>query len=275
MKKLSEILESIWSDIQDRSGGEDLRKEDGKIVLKLDIDNVTYRFTDLFMSMGEEYNEENSEKWSCFAFNKPDNGSTLIHGNTEYVGAFGESSYDVMDSPKNKGIYDVYVLREFTEKSKEELIEDMLNEVHINDIPHKPIQDIIRKYVTRIFDLFLMSEYTYYTLFDVDGSDFSKGTAIWYYRDNDPTDIELCDEFEDYNIEYVDSFTYADWDWWCNDLEKELTEEYEKMGYVKAESDGIDPFGGCPQETSGLLFVKLGDRKEDDEDDEDEDIESF
>ena len=50
------------------------------------------------------------------------------------------------------------------------------------------------------------------------------------------------------------------------------------MGYVKAESDGIDPYGGCPQETAGLVFVKLGDERdeEDDEDDEDdEDIEPF
>ena len=278
MKKLSKLSESIWSDIQDRSAGEDMRKEDGKIVLKLEIDNVTYKFTDLFMSMGEEYNEENSDNWKCFAFNKPDNGSTLIHGNTEDIGAFGESSYDVEDSPKNEGIYDVYVLREFIEKSKEELIEDMLKEVSFSGIPHKPIQDIIRKYVTKIFDEGHMSEYAYYTLFDVDGSDFNKGTAIWYYRDDDPTDMDVCDEFEDYNIEYVDSFTYADWDWWRDDLEKELTEEYEKMGYVKAESDGIDPYGGCPQETAGLVFVKLGDERdeEDDEDDEDdEDIEPF
>ncbi len=275
MKKLSKLSESIWSDLQDRSSGETIRKEDGKIVLKLDIDNVTYRFTDLFMSMGKDYEEENSEKWSCFAFNKPDNGSTLIHGNTEYVGAFGESSYDVMDSPKNKGIYDVYVLREFTEKSKEELIEDMLNEAHINDIPHKPIQDIIRKYVTRIFDEGHMSEYAYYTLFDVDDSNFSKGTAIWYYRNDDPTDVDVRDEFEDYNIEYVDSFSFADWNWWYDDLEKELTEEYEKMGYVKAESDGIDPDEGCPQNTSGLVFVKLGDERDDEDDEDDEDIEPF
>ena len=45
------IKESIWSDIQDRSAGDSIRKED--IALKLVIDGVDYTFSRDFMGMGD------------------------------------------------------------------------------------------------------------------------------------------------------------------------------------------------------------------------------
>ena len=116
-----------------------------------------------------------------------------------------------------------------------------------------------------------MSDYAYYTLFDVDPSDFERGSAIWYYKDDNPTDVEILDEFDKYEIEFIDFYSFANWKGWSDELEKELTEEYEKMGYVKSQYDGIDPWGGVPHETSGVAFVKLGKEKEDTGDSEEDD----
>ena len=50
-------MESVWGDMRRRSDGQDIRKEDGKIVQKITIDGVEYKFTDKFWGMGDAYVE--------------------------------------------------------------------------------------------------------------------------------------------------------------------------------------------------------------------------
>ena len=52
MRKLSEITESIWSDMQDRSSGETVRKED-------DIDHLDYE--EFFIYLTEHYQPKNKK----------------------------------------------------------------------------------------------------------------------------------------------------------------------------------------------------------------------
>ena len=111
MKKLSKITESIWSDIQDRSSGDTIREEEvGKYIT---IDGVKWVLSKDFWDLGDEYNDENSDEWRCFAFNKPKDGTKIIRGNGEDTGVFGYDKWDIGEDE-----YDVYVLKGYIDYSK-------------------------------------------------------------------------------------------------------------------------------------------------------------
>ena len=271
MKKLSQITESIWSDIQDRSAGENMRQEEGKIVLKLDIDGVTYKFSNVFMSMGEEYEEENSEKWKCFAFNIPDDGSTLIHGNTEDVGAFGMDRWDI-----GEDTYDVYVIRDYIDKTSEDIINELIDNGDLNEMPIPEVKDLLLKYTRKILEDNHMSEYAYYQIYELWPSDWSHDTAIFINVSKDDMYDMICDEFEDEDaIEEIHCIIFPMLDNWYEDLEKEITVAYQKLGWIMTEdSELLDPHNG-PGDTAALCFVKFVDgyvpseHNDDEEDEED------
>ena len=91
--KKKHINESIWSDMQDRSAGEIVRKEDeGKYIT---IDGIKWVLSKDFWDLGDEYNDENSDEWRCFAFNKPKDGTNIVKGNGEDTGVFGYDRWDI------------------------------------------------------------------------------------------------------------------------------------------------------------------------------------
>jgi hypothetical protein len=250
------IGESIWSDIQKRSTGDVVRKEDGYIALKLMLDGDEYKFTNIFMSMGDEYNEENSDEWTCFAFNLPDNGTNIITGNTEENGVFGIDSASLGDNA-----YDKYVLKEYIEKSQDELADDIIKNGFLNMIgnEYKEIQDILVKYTKKIFEENLMSDLAIYNIYSLRNSDwYTELGAIWFYEGTDICESELEEEFPGRKIisEHVISFAELNHSW-MKGLENELVNAYEKMGWVRADADPIDPYSGNPGNTYGIIFIKF------------------
>jgi hypothetical protein len=76
------------------------------------------------------------------------------------------------------------------------------------------------------------------------------------------TDYSEIDAIEDEFDEIYDArlFLYPSIEGWYEGLEKELTEAYEKEGWVKSKTYEPDwNNGGIPGGTLGLCFVKLTD----------------
>lgn len=263
MKKLSKIDESAWGDMRKRSSGNTLRQEDiGKII---EIDGVKYTFTKDFWGMGDIYNEENSDEWTCFAFNKMPDGGTTISGDTEIAGAFGEDKWDIGEYP-----YDVYVLRDYFEKTKQELVQDTIDNGNINDIGISQIENILIDYVKELYEKH-MSDYAYYWIYEQHNSDWSDDAVLYVWTVVDDVIDNVIDEFKDYSIKEAHQIIFpmlnhTDWD---NRLEASLTFAYEKLGYKKSEEYQLDPYSS-PGSTKGICFVLLGDKtEENDEEDSD------
>ena len=248
------IEESIWSDIQDRSSGETVRKED--IALELVIDGEKYTFSTDFMGMGNTYNEETGGDWTVFAFNKMPNGKNHITGDTDAAGAFGSDKWEIGEPDD----YDVYVLKDYIDYSKEELVKAAIDSYNLDNADYI-VQDILRKYVTDVIENH-MSDYAQFCVFELWDSDMDRNMVISYCEGTDYSEIDaIADEFDE--IYDARMFLYPAIEGWYEGLEKELTEAYEKAGWVKSKL--YEPAwndGGIPGGTLGLCFVKL---TEDDE----------
>ena len=250
IKKISNIKESIWSDIQDRSMGKTVRKED--IALTLVIDGEKYTFLTDFWDLGDEYNDENSYEWRCFAFNKPKDGTKTIRGNGEDTGVFGYDRWDIGEDE-----YDIYVLKDYIDYSKEELVENAMDSYYLDNSDYI-VQGILRKYVTDVFENH-MSDYAKFWIYELMNSDVDKNMVIAYCEGTDYSEINaIKDEFD--NIYDARMFLYPAIEGWYEGLEKELTEAYEKAGWVKSKSYEPDwNNSDIPGGVMGLCFVKLTD----------------
>ena len=255
MKKLSKITESIWSDMQDRSAGDVVRKEDvGKYIT---IDGVKWVLSKDFWDLGDEYNDENSDEWRCFAFNKPKDGTNMVRGNGEDTGVFG---YDRWDIGEDK--YDVYVIDDFINyTTADKFIDYIVNRCHCFDDLEKEIYDILVKYVRKVFDDKHMSEFANYIIYEHWGSDRDSGceTPISTYVDNYSAVLpveEVDFEYNDKDIESIHYLNYVMLDNWYEDLRSELISKYQELGYIWLNNYELDPFDS-PGNTEGLCFVKI------------------
>ena len=248
--KKKHINESIWSDIQDRSMGKTVREED--IALTLVIDGEKYTFLTDFWDLGDEYNDENSYKWRCFAFNKPKDGTKTIRGNGEDTGVFGYDKWDIGEDE-----YDVYVLKGYIDYSKEELVENAMDSYYLDNSDYI-VQGILKKYVTDVFENH-MSDYAKFWIYELMNTDVDKNMVIAYCEGTDYSEINaIKDEFD--NIYDARMFLYPAIEGWYEGLEKELTEVYEKAGWVKSKSYEPDwNNSDIPGGVMGLCFVKLTD----------------
>ncbi len=244
------LNESIWSDIQDRSAGDTIREEEvGKYIT---IDGVKWVLSKDFWDLGDEYNDENSDEWRCFAFNKPKDGTKIIRGNGEDTGVFGYDKWDIGEDE-----YDVYVLKGYIDYSKEELVENAMDSYYLDNSDYI-VQGILRKYVTDVFENH-MSDYAKFWIYELMNTDVDKNMVIAYCEGTDYSEIDaIADEFD--NIYDARMFLYPEIEGWYEGLEKELTEAYEKAGWVKSKSYEPDwNNSDIPGGVMGLCFVKLTD----------------
>ena len=231
MKRLSKITESIWSDIQDRSMGKTVRKEDeGKYIT---IDGIKWVLSKDFWDLGDEYNDENSDEWRCFAFNKPKDGTNIVKGNGEDTGVFGYDRWDIGEDE-----YDVYVIDDFINyTTADKFIDYIVNDCHCFNNLEKEIYDILVKYVRKVFDDKHMSEFAYYIIYEQWGSDRDGGceTPISAYVDLHSTELPVEEVDFEYNKEDIESIHYLDYvmlDNWYEDLRSELISTYQELGYI-------------------------------------------
>ena len=248
--KKKHINESIWSDMQDRSAGDAVRKEDeGKYIT---IDGIKWVLSKDFWDLGDEYNDENSDEWRCFAFNKPKDGTNIVRGNGEDTGVFGYDRWDIGEDE-----YDIYVLKDYIDYSKEELVENAMDSYYLDNSDYI-VQGILRKYVTDVFENH-MSDYAKFWIYELMNSDVDKNMVIAYCEGTDYSEINaIKDEFD--NIYDARMFLYPAIEGWYEGLEKELTEAYEKAGWVKSKSYEPDwNNSDIPGGVLGLCFVKLTD----------------
>ena len=244
------LNESIWSDIQDRSAGDTVREEEvGKYIT---IDGVKWVLSKDFWDLGDEYNDENSDEWRCFAFNKPKDGTKIIRGNGEDTGVFGYDKWDIGEDE-----YDVYVLKGYIDYSKEELVENAMDSYYLENSDYI-VQGILKKYVTDVFENH-MSDYAKFWIYELMNTDVDKNMVIAYCEGTDYSEIDaIADEFD--NIYDARMFLYPEIEGWYEGLEKELTEAYEKAGWVKSKSYEPDwNNSDIPGGVMGLCFVKLTD----------------
>ncbi len=261
MKKLSNITESIWGDIRRRGLGDDVKQEDKGITLV--IDGVKYQLMKDFWGLGDVYEEENSDPWRCFAFNRPKNNPTIIWGDTEIAGVFGCDKWDIGEDE-----YDVYVLRDYIDKDRDDYIDELIKNGRFEQMysSELEIQDILVKYTKKIFEDNHMSEFAKYTIYDLIGTDYDVGGAIlyeddgtWYDDDGNPT-IPPC-ELEDVDYDTVQDIhiiTYPMLDNWYEDLRKELIDTYTKLGWVHLKEFELD-YENNPSGTEGVAFIKFKD----------------
>jgi hypothetical protein len=232
------------------------RKEDGEIVQRLEIDGVLYKFTDIFWNMGNEFNEENSDEWTCFAFDKPKNGSSLVTGYGEEFGAFGIDDNDISEKD-----YDVYVIKDYFNKDKflKTLLENGgdLKEFH----GPREIADILWNYTKKILDDNHMSEYAHHRIFDIANSDVNETFGIYAVTNKDYMDIPEYENFtkDDITDGHVISFPLLgdENNPWSEILKRELIETYQKLGWKWVDSYELDPWGGWAHYEDSLMFVKF------------------
>ena len=254
-------MESIWSDLQRRSSGETIKKEDiGKII---EIDGVKYTLSKEFWALGDEYEEENSDKWRCFAFNKPKSG-TLVEGNGEDTGVFGEDKWDIGEDSGPGHTYDVYVLRDYIDKDRDDYIDELIKNGTFEQVDSEfaEIQDILVNYTKKIFEDNHMSEFAHYTIYEMLGENWDFYGAIRFvdakyihcgkkpYRLPCDTEVKY-DKLEDYHI-----ILYPLIDNWADKLELEIITIYNNLGWTQIEEFSVDPFDS-PCETGALCFAKL------------------
>ena len=252
--KKKHINESIWSDMQDRSTGDVVRKEEeGKYIT---IDGVKWVLSKDFWDLGDEYNDENSDEWRCFAFNKPKDGTNIVRGNGEDTGVFGYDRWDIGEDE-----YDVYVIDDFINyTTADKFIDHIVKDCHSFDDVEKEIYDILVKYLRKVFDDKHMSEFAYYIIYEHWGSDRDSGceTPISTYV-NYSTELPVEEVDFEYNKEDIESIHYLDYvmlDNWYEDLRSELISAYQELGYIWLKDYELDPFNS-PGNTEGLCFVKI------------------
>lgn len=264
MKRLSNIDESVWADIHRRSNGIQSRKEDeGKNIV---IDGQKYILSKEFWDLGDEYNLENSEEWICFAFNKPTDNSKMIRGNGEDTGTFGYDKWDIGDDE-----YDVYVLRKYLDSSAEELTDKSIDEFGLDYTPDF-VRSILRKYVYEVYTSH-MSDYAYFWIYELDRSDMSNDMVIGFYDGTDLSELEsVREEFEGKTILEANTYLIPMLEGWYEHLEIELTDAYEDEGWALSKTCELDPYGGYPNNTICLCFVKLGDKNDDNKDTKNNDL---
>lgn len=268
-------MESVWGDIRRRSDGQDIRKEDGKIVQKITIDGVEYKFTDKFWGMGDAYVEENEQDWNCFGFKKNPNGSTLITGDTDEVGKFSHYNDDINDRED----YDVYYLKDYDDQEK--YINTLLEKGYVlNFNGPEEVKQLLIDYTKRIFSENHMSEYAEHRIFDITSSDINEDFAIYPVSEIDNQDIPEQYQLNKDDIIAINSMTFPELgdadNPWSETLERDLIELYTNLGWVQLEEYELDPWGGWPSGETALMFVKVKDGVEvyvHDEDDEEEDEE--
>ena len=253
--KKKHINESIWSDMQDRSAGDVVRKEDeGKYIT---IDGVKWVLSKDFWDLGDEYNDENSDEWRCFAFNKPKDGTNIVRGNGEDTGVFGYDKWDIGEDE-----YDVYVIDDFINyTTADKFIDYIVNDCHCFNNLEKEIYDILVKYLRKVFDDKHMSEFAYYIIYEHWGSDRDGGceTPISAYVDHYSTELPVEEVDFEYNNKDIESIHYLDYvmlDNWYEDLRSELISTYQELGYIWLKDYELDPFNS-PGNTEGLCFVKI------------------
>lgn len=249
MKKLSQMMESVWSDIQDRSAGETFRKED--IGKKIIIDGVNYNLTKEFWDKGDQFNEDSSEEWTCFAFNKPDKNPNVILGDTD--GAFGRDMYDLGSEAYE---YDVYVLRDYLEVPVQEQVKTLVYHGGIPGVNIPEIRDILEKYIEKIYSENHMSDAAAFRIYETHGG--ISNTIISIGTNN--TKIPECiDDYDDYyerqdDVEDIHEMIYPGIDGWFENLESELIEAYTKLGWEQLKGYETDPYDDIS--ALGLCFVK-------------------
>ena len=265
MKRLSKIIESVWSDMEDRGTEEVLKREDGVLVLELVIDGVKYRFNDQFMGMGDTYVEEEGKEWTGFAFNKMPNGSSIIKGDTDAAGVFGSNNYDFGDV----GDYDVYVLRDYIDNTKENLIKLSVN-VAFEPCPEHyyvdGLHETIERYVRDIYENH-MSDYAQYCLVCITDSEdwIPDHFVLNLSQGTDLAEFEVVkDEFAGRNIFTAHMYLYPQIKGWTENLENDLKKIYEKSGWTKSESFEVD-YSIVPSNSSGICFVMFDDDEEPEE----------
>ena len=249
------LNESIWSDIQDRSAGDTIRKEEvGKYIT---IDGVKWVLSKDFWDLGDEYNDENSDEWRCFAFNKPKDGTKIIRGNGEDIGVFGYDKWDIGEDE-----YDVYVIDDFINyTTADKFINHIVKDCHSFDDVEKEIYDILVKYLRKVFDDKHMSEFAYYIIYEHWGSDRDGGceTPISTYVDNYSTELPVEEVDFEYNKEDIESIHYLDYvmlDNWYEGLKNGLISTYQKLGYIWLKDYELD-LSESPGNTYGLCFAKI------------------
>lgn len=255
------VGESVWADIHKRSNGSSVRQENiGKVIV---IDDVKYTLLNDFWGLGDVYEEENSDHWRCFAFNRPENSPTIIWGDTEIAGVFGCDKWDIGDDE-----YDVYVLRDYIDTDRDDYINEMIKNGHFENMDSSvlEIQDILVKYTKKIFEDNHMSDFAKYTIYEMIGQDWDFGGAIHYeedgtyYDENGNPTIPPCElEDVDYNtVQNIHIITYPMLDNWYEDLRKELIDTYTKLGWTHLKKYELD-YDYNPSNTEGVAFVKFKD----------------
>ncbi len=253
--------ESVWNDIRKRGLGDEVKQEDKGITLV--IDGVKYTLMKDFWGLGDVYEEENSDPWRCFAFNRPENSPTVIWGDTEIAGVFGCDKWDIGEDE-----YDVYVLRDYIDKDRDDYIDELIKNGRFKQMysSELEIQDILVKYTKKIFEDNHMSDFAKFTIYDLIGTDYDFGGAIlyeddgtWYDDDGNPT-IPPC-ELEDVDYDTVKDIhiiTYPMLDNWYEDLKKELIDTYTKLGWVHLKEFELD-YENNPSGAEGVAFIKFKD----------------
>ena len=255
MKKLSKIDESIWSDMQRRAEGSDIRKED--VGISVTVDGVKYNLSRSFMELGEEFNNENSDEWKFIAFHLPENGRKTITGND--IGVFGINHYDLEEFDDNMD-YDVYILKQYTEyKSKEDLINKYieLGYYKMNSDEQNPIKDILIKYTRKVFDENHMSEFAEYQVKNVLAEYNNNDEIITLNIDTQGgSPVNLPIDFEDKEIVEVHYIFFPNLtNNWSDGLYNELTKEYVKEGFLWLKD--YEPDFDIPANTKALCFIKF------------------
>jgi len=259
MKKLSNILkESVWSDMHRRSNGDEFRKEDVGILVT--IDGVKYNITREVMTLGEDYVEDYEMEWDGFGFDKSSDNTIRLENNCEFVG-HGEYCRDN---------HDIYVLRQYIEKTPEEHIKEMMEKGYVDTMNNHPIQKILEDYLKKIYTDNHMSEYAEFVLNDLSTSDFLSNICFEVSAGIDycPDDVE----YDKNDILDANTIFYPVIDGWREELENDLREAYTNLGWVESTNHEMDPFES-PSGADDLCFLKLkeGAQRTDDIDDEDDD----
>ena len=266
MKKLSRIMESIWSDMQDRGSGDAVKKED-KPWASFELDGKKYILSQNVEYLSDEYLEENDgDDWNCFGFN---------HSTDKVI--IDEVQFSFRDYDLDEDNYDTYVLRDFFDMSKSNwelrkdyILKKIIDEGYINYMPIPEVKEILLDFTRRIIDDNHLSEYAAYQIFQLMGNDYGENYAI--YVNVDPEYVPDDTEFPDEYIEDEHNIMFPMFDNWGDELRDKLIEVYEKLGWTKSEEHELDPYES-PNYTESLVFVKLKEGYVPGEDDEDEDEE--
>jgi hypothetical protein len=226
-----------------RSQGIKNRMEDGNNFVK--VDGVRYNIS-LPMSNVEEFEENEGAPWFGLGFNKPSRSDNAITDENDYE---FNSTYTNMAM-----VYDVYVLRKYIEMTKEEHINQMIEEGDLKEAVTPEIKNILITYLNKIYDDNHMSDFADSVLNGLCGTDgFSKDVCFMVNGNRYfPEDVEYM--YED----VLDSNTifYPVIDGWSDELLESLRVEYKKIGWIESVDHEIDPYDS-PSGFEEKCFLKI------------------